>query len=228
MALDLKIESSVLADGSKLLFKDITAQYSALNTGGYGTPNQDRSDIALVFYATKVPFTGEPSIVSTSTSFVDYNPLHTNSYQTVFELPYGKLSDGWYRYYFVALQTENNSPNPDDIIYNPLTEQIEIFNGDEWIQLEEADFDKLINESDPYVFDEELYFLNLIHKFNCLMEQYFTCIQCSTCNCEKQFREIQKLKLLMQSMDYLFNSEKQFEAVKILEKGNKEFANCCK
>ncbi len=226
MALELKVEKTVLSDGTKLFFTDKTGEYSALNTGGYGSPNSTRASIALVFYALKIPFTGEPVHVSENISYVDYDPAHENDYESVFELPYTTTSDGWYQYYLVALPTSVGSPVTDSLRYNTSTEIIEIYDGNSWEVL--TDFSKLINEVNPYVFEQDIIFINLIQKYNCMMEQYFNCIQCTSCNCDKVFTEIQKLKLLMQSIDYLFNSSKEFEAVKVLEKGNKEFANCCK
>ena len=59
------------------------------------------------------------------------------------------------------------------------------------------------------------------------MENYIECIQCSSCNCKKDFEQLSKIKTHIQAIDYIFYSNKKYEAVKMLERTAKEF-NCCK
>ena len=100
MALELKIENSINVTGKSLYVKDITGLYTVpLNEGGYGTPNLNRRDIALMGIVTKFVTDDESLLLSPVNDQIDYDDSYTNDYQSVFEFTTDK--DGGYQHYML-------------------------------------------------------------------------------------------------------------------------------
>lgn len=228
MALNIKITQEVLNSGESLIFTDETGVYSVNNEGGWGLPNKERVNHAILFYVKRLPYNKDPEILSLSNSFVDYNSAYTDSTQSSFTIDY--KDDGWYQTYFIVLPIDYTTPEANDIKYNTSTETIEKYNGTVWetfnIETEGSE-DLLLGGDYEFGFVEEIFQLNLIEQKNCSTVNYIDCLQCNTCKCDKYFEDTSKLYILIQSIDYIFWSNKKYEAVKTLEKANKEF-NCCK
>jgi hypothetical protein len=220
------IENNIQISGTdrSLIFTDITGVYSVNNTGGYGTPNADRADVALYFYAKRLPYNKPFEVVSLATNYIDYNSEYTNEYKSTFELEYDK--DGWYQVFIIALPISYDTPSNGDVRYNTVSEKIEIYN-DGWEDFDLDDTETVLLSGDyEYGSHEDIYQLNLIDQKNCATVNYIDCIQCTSCKCDQHFEEASKSKMLIEGIDYIFYSNKKYEAVKILEKANKEF-NCC-
>ena len=214
----------VSATERKIVFTDVTGVYSASNTGGYGAPNLPRANVALFFYAKRLPYNKPIEIVSLEGAYIDYNASYANNYQSKFELEYVK--DGWYQVFIIALPITYNIPAVNDVRYNVATGKIEIFTT-QWTLFNIANTETVLLTGDyEYGSHEDIYQLNLIDQKNCATVNYIDCIQCTSCKCEQHFEDATKSKILIEAIDYIFYSNKKYEAVKILEKANKEF-NCC-
>lgn len=228
MALDIKINKEVLNTGDTLILTDITGVYTENNEGGYGTPNPNRVDYAMLLYAIKRPHGKDPVVISNTIAFTDYSDSYTNTSQSKFNLPY--KGDGWYQFYFILVPITYAEPSTNDIKYNVSTGGLEIYKSGEWEEFDlffEDNIDLLISEDYNWGFTEEIIQLDLITQKNCALMDYIDCSQCSNCKCDKYFEEHEKIRIYIQAIDYMFYSNKKYEAVKTLEKANKEF-KCCK
>lgn len=223
------IQNNVLIDGTDtyLQFKDVTGEYTVNNTGGYGTPNTDRNNLALLFYAKRIPYTGNEIIVSLNDPYIDYDAGYANNYKSTFSFAYDK--DGWYKAWIIAVPLTYDIPVEDNIRYNSNLSKLQIYTT-EWVDFDitaNGSEDLLLGGDYEYGFYEDIFQLNLIDQKNCATVDYIDCLQCDSCKCDKHFENATKSQTMIQAIDYIFYSNKKYEAVKLLEKANKEF-KCCK
>lgn len=222
------IQGEVLLDGvdTFLQFKDVTGVYSVNNTGGWGDPNPERSEVALMFYAKKNVYNGDAKIVSADVSYIDYSSEYENDHQSVFQFKYDK--DGWYEIYFISIPLTYDTPEEDNVRYNISSGKLEIYKDNAWVDFDLEDIeDILISEDYNYGHTEDIYQLDLIKQKNCALVNYIDCMQCTTCKCDKYFEDARKLNTYTQAIDYIFYNGNKYEAVRTLDKANKEF-RCCK
>lgn len=124
MALILRLKyDSTTADGLQFTILDNTGNYNAsTNPGGYGTPNPDRSDIALFLRAFTKRFDGSDTVTSTNIVATpnDTDPVATASW--VVEV----TAQGWHQSNLYGLQLYDVATllSVDELVWKADTEQI--------------------------------------------------------------------------------------------------------
>lgn len=228
MALEIKLKYSVNDSVTSITVEDITGAYSVNNTTGWGSPNTERSNIALVLYSKYRPYEKDAinlSLTKASSPIVLYDNLYLNTEQSTYSLNYH--ADGWHQFYLIAVPTSNGTPLENDIIYNTSLSQLQIYKSGSFVTLEAVDWDNLIDETKYELgFLEDLIFAKLIIQRNCQLEKYISCMECTSCKCEQIKEDYVRLDALIQASDYRFHSDKQSEAQRMIEKLTKEY-NCC-
>lgn len=119
--------------GTEILFKDTTGDYSVTNTGGYGSPNTERADLALIGIFHYKPISGD----------VDKTPVAYDP-ETVIQWELQSISlDGWYRgdIYSVPKSTGMETPSTNDFRYDFATDLLERYNGSSWVTASNADLE---------------------------------------------------------------------------------------
>jgi hypothetical protein len=91
MPVSPKVKYAVSVDVQTYRLTDITGEYSASNTGGWGSPNADLAQSALVFAVNRKASTGD-AFMSPVASQVVFNALATNA--TVTEVDFEFSNDG--------------------------------------------------------------------------------------------------------------------------------------
>jgi len=106
------------------VIKDITGNYDATtNPGGYGTPNPDRADVALVLRAFNNRYDGSTTVVSNN---VDVTPDNTDPLVVInWNVEIDK--QGWYKVVLYGLNILDSSVllSVGEIVWNTLTSSIE-------------------------------------------------------------------------------------------------------
>lgn len=200
MALALNFKYEITSDRTKLIVTDQTGVYSPNNLGGWGSPNTERSAVGLYCYVTYQPYNKPLESVTAITPVFDISGSYTNDHQSIFEFNYSK--DGWYRILLVAMTQEE---------YDAITNSEDLINSEVFTN----------------TYQEDILMVNLAVQYNCLLEQYFECLQCTSCKCQPIQEQATKLKLLIEATDYRFHSAKQNEAQKMLEALTLQY-KCCK
>lgn len=230
MAVELKLEYSITPEISTITVKEVTGAYTIDNPAGWGGPNIERNSVALVLYALYQPYNKDEINLSASEALsqvLKFDPTYPNTEKSEFQIPY--LKDGWYKFYLVAVPTENSDPQEGDIIFNALDGNLEVYKDSEFVLLEESTDWQVLIDTEKYisVFEQEILMLKLILKRNCALENYFECMKCTSCKCDIKKEELLKLETMIQATDYRFHSQKEFEAQRMVEVLTREF-KCCK
>jgi hypothetical protein len=222
MAIEIKTQLVVTQDLSKVQITDITGEYSASNEGGYGTPNLNRSDVALALVVERLTFKSNPEFI-TVTPPISYNNSYTNTEESIFTFPY--KVDGWYRIYSLVLPVDIETPVDGDVQYSSINDRVELYFNGEWTESNLEN--ELSNGNLEITIKDELLVAKLIRQKNCAMDDYIECIQCSSCKCKDKLETVEKINAYIDAVVYMFNTDKRYEASRHLEKANKEF-KCCK
>jgi hypothetical protein len=200
MALALDFKYEITSDKTKVIVTDQTGLYSVNNVGGWGSPNIDRNSVGLYAYVTYQPYNTALKTLTSLTPVFDIDVLYGNDYESVFEFSYFK--DGWYRILLVAMtQLEYDAITDPELLIGSITY--------------------------PNTYKEDIVMVNLATQYNCLLEDYFECIQANICKCDPIQEKAVKLKLLIEASDYRFHSTKQLEAQKMVENLTLQY-KCCK
>lgn len=228
MSLELKLEYSVNPEISTITIKEVTGEYTVNNLGGWGSPNPEKNSVALVLYATYQPY--DKDLINLSEKFDEniyfHNVAAANNIEAFFSIPYTK--DGWHEFNVSVVAVDLQSPTEGDIHYDTNLEKIQIYKTNTFIDLEAEDW-VLLTDPNSYITVnlKEILLLNLIKQRNCQLEKYFQCMRCSSCKCQTEKEEYTKLNSMIQATDYRFNSEKEFEAQRMVEILTSQF-KCCK
>ena len=228
MALELKLEYTINDTVTQIVVTDKTGVYDVNNLGGWGSPNTERADIALILYAKYNPYEKTPlnlSIQNAVSPVVLYDNSYLNSEISTYSLTYH--ADGWYQFYLaVANTTPTNLEN--NIYYSTVLSKLQIYKTSAYVDLTSADWNYLSDDAyHTVVLLEDILMPKLVVQRNCQLEKYITCMDCTACKCEQIKEEYVRLNALIQGSDYRFHSDKQAEAQRMVEKLTKQY-NCCK
>lgn len=228
MALELKLELSIDPEVKTITIKEITGEYDTNNLSGWGNPNIDKKDVAMVLYATYQPYDQDKINISEiySQKIYFYNPDALNNAESIFYVPY--IKDGWHEFNVTVVPISIPAPVENNIYFDVTLEKLQIYKTDAFVDLETADWEFLSNSSLYTTTNlKEILLLNLIKQRNCQLEKYFECMLCSSCKCQNEKEEFVKLDSMIQATDYRFHSDKPFEAQRMVEILTKQF-KCCK
>lgn len=124
MALILRLTyTSINSDGTQITITDSTGNYDAsTNPGGYGTPNPDRSDIALILRAFVKRFDDSDEITDTLLTSTpnDTDPTVVESWVV------SVTAQGWHQMdlYGLNLYSTSTLLNVDEIVWDTGTSQL--------------------------------------------------------------------------------------------------------
>jgi len=121
-------------DGATIYVNDETGAYDAVsNVGGYGAPNTERADVALVILGNYKATAGDAAL-----TFASHDPEDV----TQFSVPNLTL-DGYYQFkiYTVAKKTGAETPAEDDFVYDFDTDELQRWDGAAWVAAEDTELD---------------------------------------------------------------------------------------
>lgn len=220
MAISPKICIQYEADATDILIKDDTGVYSLDNTGGYGTPNNDRADYAAVLRVYYQPFTGDKESLLSLADSIKYNASYTNGEVSQYTVPY--KTDGWYKFYYVLVPTSIGAPAEGDIIYDTNVSDLRQYNSS--LQLVAVYDEEELFDTNTYelVFVEEARAVKLKGKLSLLAQDFFACKKCSDCDCEEEFMKVLSLRESISSSVVRFSVSK-YESQEMIEKLIKQY-----
>lgn len=226
MALDLRIEYSINAEVTEITVREFTGAYDINNEGGWGSPNPEKNEKALVLYARYFPYNKPVENLSFNEDVVFYSDTIANNEDVFLTLPYTK--DGWYKLKVSAIDVDPQNPQANRIYYITALGKLQIFKSGELIDLVEEDWE-LLHDETIYTFTELsiIPLFKLIQQRNCQLEKYFECMLCTSCKCQVEKETLIKLDFLIRATDYRFHSEKEYEAQRMTETLTKQY-KCCK
>jgi len=106
MALELKIENSINVTGLELYIEDVTGAYDSTNIGGWGAPNTERKDVALMGLTEKYHTNEDTSLLIVQDPQIDYDINYTNDYKSKFVFNVEK--DGGHKHHLIILNPSDN------------------------------------------------------------------------------------------------------------------------
>lgn len=220
MAISPKICIQYEADGSQITIKDDTGVYDADNTGGYGTPNNDRSDYAAVLRVFYQPYSGAKQSLLELDNSIKYDANYTNSEVSTYIIPY--KTDGWYQFHYVLVPTTLASPVVGDIIYD--TNVADLRQYDAGLNLVEVYDESELLDPNTYelVTVEEMRAVKLKILLSQYSQDYFACKGCTECNCEDEFWKAIKLRQDIGTTVTQFNIAK-YDSQQMMEKLIKQY-----
>lgn len=134
MALQQSFEFSESQDGTIIYLNDETGEYDAIsNPGGYGAPNTERTDIALI-----VVLNYKDSDEDVEVDADTYDPEDV----TQFQYPdLTETGDGHYeaKVYSIDRKTGAETPAENDFVYDFSGNQLQRWNGSSWVSATSAD-----------------------------------------------------------------------------------------
>lgn len=134
MALVQVFQVTESQDGTIVYVNDETGDYDASsNTGGYGAPNTERTDLALIILGKYKASTGD-----TSFSFAAYDPEIVTQFSVT-----GLDTDGRHEYkvYSVPRSGTEGAAVLNKFRYDFSTNQLERYNGSTWVTAANADLE---------------------------------------------------------------------------------------
>jgi hypothetical protein len=229
MALDLKFEVSFSADSSTIYIDDTTGVYTANNLGGWGTPNTDRADVALVTYIKYQPFTGVFVNLTDSANSPEVVVDFSSDTDKQFNINYYK--DGWYNINLIAVPAYTDALAPanitaNNIFYSTTSSRLKYYDGSSVIEITtDTQYETLLTSSYTQENLDAIYTRKLEIQYNCLLDAYTDLLET-----EKEYETTEdnliKLKFLIQATVYRFYSDKKYEAQKMTENLTKQY-KCC-
>lgn len=137
MALAPKLkETGINKAGNEYYISDDTGVYNLdTNPGGYGTPNKERSEVAVICLVTYRSSNGDVPL-----KFQAYDP------ETVTSFTLNLDRDGWFevRLYQIDKYSDLVTYSPSAITFDPAADTIQKWDGTAWSQITERD---LISET---------------------------------------------------------------------------------
>lgn len=200
--------------GTKLFFKDITGEYdAALNPGGYGTPNEERSDFALVSYVRYMKSDAGLEGLELNTPSKDYDEGAALDVEFEVDL----IDDGWHymtMFYLPYTQTTENHLYWDQVNKNIMQKKT---GGD--VVLTKAQVLLLADEYKPLMVDSQDFWQPKTSIFQKTLDDDFTeaLIAVQTQTISKLREKLDLVTRLMVAADYRFRSALQAEAQEIVE-----------
>jgi hypothetical protein len=138
MALQQSFEFSENQEGTIIYLNDETGEYDAIsNTGGYGSPNTERTDLAII---TVLNYKATDEDVEKTAESYDPEDVTQFEFQGNDE-EVQALPDGHYQalVFSVARKTGSETPAENDFVYDFTGNQLQRWNGAAWVSATSAD-----------------------------------------------------------------------------------------
>ncbi len=133
MALQQNFSVSQSQSGSTLYPSDETGEYSIDNTTGYGTPNTNREDIAIILIANRKPLSGDVELTPDS-----YDPETVQQWTIT-----GQTTDGHIQldFYSIDIKTGAETPTLNDFVYDATADELQRWSGSAWVAAENSELE---------------------------------------------------------------------------------------
>jgi len=212
--------------GDVIWIQDDTGVYDANNIGGWGDPNQERNEMALMIHAKR---TDDVDVVSTLLSDqIVWNAGLANTDVSEFQITLDQ--DGIYNIYLFVFPVTTDGIDDlegttivsgDIVFYNGL---LQTFNGSIFTEVDPSFYDQFIDDVNiPQVFCEDIIMPNIIIKYN---ELYKTYRQKRLENCEDisdDREQLFDLRMSIEGTEYAFRSNLKTQARTNLEALHNEY-----
>ena len=220
MALQPGLKLLIGIEGDSLYIQDSTGAYTLNNVGGWGDPNQERNELALVVFASRQD-TSDVIAEVIGDQAVWASGL-TNQDVSQFQIKMDK--DGIYSLYLFAIKVSTDGVN--DLEANALVSgdfvyyqnEVQTFDGTGFTVLEPYQYGQMIdNEDIPQVFCEDIIMSKLKIEYNKRYKEY---MQKRNANCEDiedDFRDVLGFRMDIEYTDYAFRSNLKTTARKNIE-----------
>lgn len=137
MALVAKVKYVAHQTERVITVEELIGEYSLSNTGGYGSPNPDKSSIALVCQV-KYKASNKDYLITLNEAAVDYSAAYVNSDVSQWTFPL--VNDGYYQIILFSLPTvEPVSPVDNDVYYDTVNSQVKKYVTDAWVIVTDYD-----------------------------------------------------------------------------------------
>ena len=225
MALDLSFELQMSEDGLSWYIQDTTLAYSASNTGGYGSPNPELANQAMMLFVQRVTDSGNIAESILSTQIVTGLAVYDHAWQV------NHSADGHYKIGMFAIPVttdgittaDGDTIVADDIVYyNGLVQE---YNGSTYAEVtdystlfDEAGVAQEVQELPLYPLIQIIYAQKLelyVNNRNSgdVLDQYE----------QEEFDEIERLRLDLEGAHYLFWSGSPTEYRDTIERLTNKF-----
>lgn len=132
MALVQTYSISESSDGGTIYVNDTTGDYSVTNTGGYGSPNTERTDVALIILGKYKASTGD-----TDLTFAAYDPEIVTQFSVS-----GLTLDGYYQFkVYTVDRYVAQSPTLNTFVYDFSANQLQRGNGSSFVSAEYSELE---------------------------------------------------------------------------------------
>ena len=219
MVIEPKICIEYTSDATSIKVTDNTGVFDANNDTGYGTPNEERSNLASVLLVYYQPYDDDKFLIIDPTDLARYDANYLNDEKSVWNIPYSK--DGWHEFILV-LVPESITPLEGRIIYSVSDDDLRQYNSD--LNLVEVyDLSELDNEAIYPIAKEQQLALPILKTFsNQKTKDYLIESACGNCEYGQEFKESLELKEAIQSSINYFKIS-PFEAQKTIELLTKKY-----
>ena len=221
MPLELQLQLQIGADGESLWGTDKTGEYDAVSKpGGWGTPNPELDESALLLYPVRMESPVKPLVITTGGSDpIRFNLSAANTDENVWQFDMDK--GGYYRTYIFQFGLSSDGINyldtsvinTDD--YYVLTTDNKLYKSGTG---EITDFDTLIGESGvPQTLCENLFYPGLTVLMQQKYRDYKTARDTDCGDVNAEFESYLQLKEDVDSSDYTFWSGLKNEAHNMIQ-----------
>lgn len=223
MALEPKFKLLDDVAGDVIFVEDDTGVYEANNTGGWGDPNQERNELALLVYAERL--TDEGNVIAPLvTDQVVWNAGLANNDVSSFQITVPD-TDGIFDIYMFAIKVSTDGIN--DLESNPLEDgdivfyenQVQERVSGELVVLTEDQYLSKMNGNDdiPQFYCQEIVFPNAQIKYGIQYKEYVQKIKEGCENTDQEFADLSRYVIDIYGMDLLHKSALPSQARGVLE-----------
>lgn len=183
--LSQKFQTLDSSAGTTVTLQDITGDYSSENTGGYGSPNEERTSLALYVVATH-----ELSNGAVSLTLSGYLPETADEWVVTGLDP---LVNQWIKFkiFNVPLQSLVVAPSEGDVSHEESSDELQIYTSGSWVTVAPSEIDATLNASSlEYSIKNHGKPSGFYKVYNRLTKLIYTDCNCSTSDLRKMRMEV--------------------------------------
>jgi len=214
--------------GDVVWIQDSTGVYSVNNLGGWGNPNPERNEIAVMCYAKRIDVDGNDVISTFLTNQFFWDAAYANEEVSTYQIVHDE--DGVYNLYLFTFPVTTDGIN--DLEGNPLTAdryvyynaQLQFYDGSTFTPTSSGAYESCIDDANiPQVFCEDIIMPKLFLKYNAEYKAY---VKKRNENCEDIDADPDRLmdfRFDLEGTEYAFRSNLQAQARTNLEALKNEY-----
>lgn len=214
----IKIEDLEDVKGDRIWVTDKTGAYDAsLNVGGYGAPNEERANLAILCYVRRIPLEGDNIKMEQYGPEIIYNNSLPNTEESEWQVKIDR--DSWYKISLIAIINSSAGLSTGQFYYDTATSEIKRIttSGTEVI----TDYEELVDPDDSNIPNqstcEKFLWMSTKIKLNKLWRQYKDGLEDVDCDAQAIFDRHTLTKENAISAHNQFWAGLQTESVKSIE-----------